>query len=75
MDKIGLSSKLMEASVALEKAKVVQNDLHEGYFGDAEPEECMLKFYYDDATTRCCIIGDYLRQIEETLNSIGKMVE
>lgn len=75
MDKLGLSSKLLEASAALEKAKVVQNDLREGYFANAEPEECILKFYYDDATTRCCIIGDYLRQIEETLNSIGKMVE
>lgn len=74
MDRIELSGKLLEASVALEKAKVVQNDLREGYFANAEPEECMLKFYYNDASARCCIIGDYLQQIEETLGSICKMV-
>lgn len=75
MDKIELSAKLMDISIALEKAMVMQNDLHENYFSNAKPEECMLKFYYDDAMTRNCIIGDYLRIIEEKLNSITGMLE
>lgn len=75
MDKIELSTELMEASIALEKAIVIQKDLSENYFGDAKSEGRELKFYYDDAVTRNCIIGDYLRIIEEKLNSIIGMLE
>lgn len=75
MNNIELSSELMDMEVALEKAMVMQNDLHENYFGNAKPEEHMLKFYYDDAVIKCCIIGDYLRIIEDKLNSIVGRLE
>lgn len=75
MDNIELDCELMDIEVALEKAVVMQKDLQGDYFGDAEPDERALKFYYYDAMTRCCIIGDYLRAIEEKINSIKEALK
>lgn len=70
MSSVELDCELMDIEVALEKAVVMQRDLQGDYFGDAKPDEHVLKFYYYDAMTRCSIIGDYLRTIEEKINSI-----
>ena len=79
---IALDMELLTSGMAqaIEKARVVTNDLSEGYFAvkrndrSRETVAEMLFHYYDGAVLRTCIIGDYLKELETQMVDLQKLV-
>ena len=65
---------------AIEKARVVTNDLADGYFEIKNRDRSrqtvaeMLFHYYDSAKFRTYIIGDYLKELETQMVDLQKLV-
>ena len=65
---------------AIEKARVVTNDLADGYFEIKNRDRSrqtvadMLFHYYDSAKFRTYIIGDYLKELETQVVDLQKLV-
>ncbi|WP_346705083.1 hypothetical protein [uncultured Agathobaculum sp.] len=65
---------------AIEKTRVVTNDLADGYFEIKNRDRSrqtvaeMLFHYYDSAKFRTYIIGDYLKELETQMVDLQKLV-
>lgn len=66
-NEIDIDSLLTDIELANQKAGFIIDDLNQGYFGDAEPNKCLLKYYYKCACIKSKIVEDYIAEVSKKL--------
>lgn len=57
-----LQDDIYELSIAIERVEAIADELQQEYFGEAEPENCMLKANYDRGRILSNIAFDYAQR-------------
>ncbi len=70
------SDTLLEVEVAMAKARVINVDLLEDYFGiDTENHPDRLATYFDDAQTKCHILIDYIAKVGQEVKTLRETLD
>lgn len=73
-ERIEISNKILDAEVLAERARVLSNDLSEGYFGLTVNEKKdpwrVMGHHYENARVKMNIIAEMVFDLEKLLNAI-----
>lgn len=61
--------------VTLIKAKVLADEIMQGYFDKRDPEPWMLALEYERYTIFSSVLFDYLHEAGKTMNELSKQIE
>lgn len=72
---IEMSNALLNLEVTVDKASTMCEDVKEGYFSSAEPEDFLLKAYYNETGIKTNIAMDYLCKAKEEIEILHKLLD
>lgn len=72
---IELDSAIIELELAHIKANTMCDALYNDYFDKEDPEEWLLKAYYNESCVKNQILSDYIREMKSSLDKIRQLVE
>lgn len=65
---------IYELSIAIERVEAIADELQQEYFGEAEPENSMLKANYDRGRILSNIVFDYAHRAKEITEALERKV-
>ena len=72
---VEIDSNLTELELAWDKAALICDDIKEGYFSEAEPNDWFLKTYYNSSGIKAQILLDYLYNMKKSIEALRYLLD